>query len=134
MADYLTTARSNYFKVKNPKAFEEMLGKFGLVPEGENKFDEFEFHRDEAGAYCIFGYGVNGSIELNIVDGQGNEITLFKEIQKHLDNEERAVIEEIGHEKCRYVTGFVVVITSKEIRGKSLDDVASELGVLEEIR
>ena len=142
MADYLTVARSNYFKVKSPKEFEKMLGRFGLVPEGGNKFAEFEFHRDETGAYCIFGYGTNVSINLNlfdesgnvVVDSQGSEITLFKEIRKHLAKGQTAVIEEVGHEKCRYVTGFVAVITSKKIRGKSLDDAAGELGVLEEIR
>jgi len=142
MADYLTVARSNYFKVKSPTAFEEMLERFGLGPAGKGRFAEFEYHRDDSGAYCVFGQGVNTSINLDlfdnnddiVVDSKGNEVTLFIKIQKHLAKGVKAVFEEVGYEKCRYVVGYVAVITSKEVRIKSLDDIARELGVWEEVQ
>ena len=47
-------------------------------------------------------------------------------LQKILPDDEAFVYMEAGNEKLRYVVGFVVVVTSKEIKSMSLDTWAKE--------
>ncbi|HSW45458.1 MAG TPA: hypothetical protein VLM89_07800 [Phycisphaerae bacterium] len=109
MADYVASARSNYFRVKDVDAFQKWLE--------ENHLGHYE-SQDEPGRFMIFpddgGHGDWPTILREDPDtGEEYEADLFDELAKHLHDEDVAVLMEAGAEKLRYVSGWAVAVNSK---------------------
>ena len=115
MANYDATIRTNYFSVKDEKAFRKLM---------ESVNAEAEIHIFEQEMYDgskKFGFGCYGAIsgicavsdedEYPDIDG-----CIQEALQKLVCEDDAVIMVEIGYEKLRYVTGLGAVITSTEIR------------------
>lgn len=124
MANYYSTARTNYFRVKDVDAFNAWVKEFedNYRVEVVSKEDTFAILFDSES-------GIPTSRE---VDGDYDHLDFMDELSKHLADDEVAILHEAGAEKLRYINGFAIAINNKaERRVISLDDIytfAKELG------
>jgi hypothetical protein len=118
MANYMATARTNYFRVTDEKKYEELF--YGLCCE-----DTIEDFTKEKDGVLYHGFGSYDSINYLVSDEYDFDEFLTK-LQKILPDNEAFIYMEAGNEKLRYVVGLVVVVTSKEIKSMSLDTWAKE--------
>ena len=117
MANYVAVARTNLFKVTDEERYQELFSH--LVVEGE--IQDLTEERED-GLY--HGFGAYDSINYRM-DLEGEQVDydfdyFLEELQKILFDDEAFIYQESGHEKLRCVDGNVIVVTSKEIRHKSL--------------
>lgn len=115
MANYYETTRTNYFKVTDEDRYKELFG---------NLCSEDEIHDftkiDKDGAVW-HGFGSYGTIDYRLKDEDDWDMdTFFKELQKILPDGEAFIMMGSGYEKLRYVTGWCVVVTNKEIRSTNI--------------
>ena len=117
MANYNCTIRTNYFHVKDEEKFDELMNRVAAE-------DLKVFHENE-----MVGFGSYGSI-LGIAveeDGEEDYDAFVDELQKLVVDDEAILIMEAGYEKLRYVTGSVLVITSKGTEYRSIENIGIEL-------
>ena len=123
MADYIATARTNYFRVTDEQKYQKLFK--GLVSDNQL----FDFTKEENGI-VFHAFGSYGwiSYETGQDDGESNDGFDFflEELQQILPDDEAFVYQEIGHEKLRYVTGGAVVVTSKVIKQLGLDTLVKD--------
>lgn len=120
MANYMGVSRTNYFRVTDEDKYNELIN--GLICE-----DHIEDFTMEHNGVLYHGFGAYDSIEYIEEDSEDYNFDKFlEEIQKILPDDEAFMYFESGHEKLRYVSGFVVVCTKKEIKSMSLDSWAKE--------
>ena len=122
MANYMATARTNYFRVTDETRYLELFN--GLCCEDSIK--DFTENRD---GIIYHGFGAYSSIEYLVGDEEECKYDFdefIKELKKILPDDEAFIYMESGYEKLRYVTGFVLVITNKETKSMSLDTWAKE--------
>lgn len=100
MANYYATTRSNYFRVKDAKAFEAWCRRRGI-----------EFWTQDTSDICIC-YAISGNeTGWPYYDPEkGDAINLPAEIASHLDPRDAAILLEIGNEKLRYIVGSATAI------------------------
>lgn len=106
MANYVATARSNYFRVKNPVAFREWAESRLLDVQGDNEKGFMIYPSDYA----------EGSWPSSVYDddsGDYTDIDLPGELAEHLADDYVAILEEVGHEKLRYLLGWAVAVNNK---------------------
>ena len=114
MANYVATARTNYFQVKDDDKFDADLEGFSLEVEKDNE----------------------GNFMLYIADGDGwgprwnekrdeyEDEDIMDVVAKHLADDWVAVFMESGAEKARYVSGYAVAVNNKgERETVSLDNI-----------
>ena len=124
MANYYSSARTNYFRVKDVDAFNTWIKEFenGYGVEVVSKEDTF----------AILFDGESGVPNSREVDGDYDHLDFIDELSQHLADDEVAILHESGAEKLRYINGFAIAINNKaERRTISLDDIytlAKELG------
>lgn len=124
MANYYSSARTNYFRVKDVDAFNAWAKEYedNYRVEVVDKEDTFSILFDNES-------GVPTSRE---VDGSYDEIDFMDELSKHLADDEVAILHQAGAEKLRYINGYAIAVNNKsERRVISLDDIytfAKELG------
>ena len=124
MANYYSSARTNYFRVKDVDAFNTWIKEFenGYGVEVVSKEDTF----------AILFDGESGVPNSREVDGDYDHLDFMDELSEHLADDEVAILHESGAEKLRYINGFAIAINNKaERRTISLDDIytlAKELG------
>ena len=115
MANYYSTARTNYFSVKNVDAFKKWLESFAGA---ELETGEGE---DESKFCLLFDEGMPSYKE----DENGEELEDFdfiQELAQHLADGEVAVYIEAGAEKMRYVNGYAIAVNNKgETENVNLD-------------
>ena len=122
MANYLSTTRTNYFRVTDEERYQELFE--GLTPADDildfsKEIDGVFYHG--FGAYTDIDYRCNTSEE-NDCDNYGYDFDKFlQELQKILPDDEAFIYFEAGNEKLKYVTGIAIVCTSKEIKSMSLE-------------
>lgn len=114
MANYVSSARSNYFQVKDFEKFMEWI----------NQFSNLHVDRDPEGRVVIletYGEGwptwrdLEEPYEYETQDGRkmwmdDEEVDFADELSMHLAEGEVAVLEEAGAEKLRYVAGHAVAV------------------------
>jgi len=121
MANWEGRYRSNYFKVKDVKKFEEWVD---ALTGGEGKA-KLSFDADCSNRVCIFGYG---SIPDPPEDEKGDRPDFFDELALHLETCEIAVIQEVGWEGLRYLTGYSTAIDwLGRVATASIDDIFKDL-------
>ena len=114
MANYYCSARTNYFRVKDEKAFEAWVeqrevrlvrdpgqpGFFALLPDTEE------------GSFPKYDYGIE------------EEFDFVAELSKHLTEDSVAVLLETGAERLRYLVGQAIAVNAKgETIEVSLEDI-----------
>ncbi len=106
MANYVATARSNVFRVKDAEAFVAWAGTLpGVTAEAvHNAPDHFLLLMLEED--CD-GWPTTRELEDSL---DGEEFDLVSELADHLAEGSVAVLEEVGHEKLRYLVGYAVAI------------------------
>jgi len=125
MADWAGHARSNYFKVKDQDAFADLCEKWNLTfvvdknsPERvgflcENEFGGLPNYRME-----------EEEIHGKIVEFEYDFDDFLDQLTKHLEDNEVAIMYEVGAEKMRYITGIAYAINNKrDVVSVSLDDI-----------
>ncbi len=122
MANYYSKTRTNMFKVLDEKRYKEIVG--NLICDGRI-FSE-NVGKDGETYHFIAADG-----NLEYVDPESDDedldLNLFlKELQKILPDDQVVIIEEVGSEALRYLVGYVIVLTSKEVRSMSLDQWAND--------
>jgi hypothetical protein len=108
MANYVKSARSNYFRVVDRDKFQQWVDSVGgmeVVEDGEGRVallagDEFS---DEGWPTFIYDKDEDDEIDIDIAD----------ELAAHLQEGSVAILMQIGHEKLCCVDGFSVAINSK---------------------
>lgn len=118
MANYIGSARTNYFNVKSLSKFNEALLE---VPDIELVFND----DDQVG--IIVSDGDSGTFPSFIWDDDKEddvELDLAGLVSEHLVEGEVAIFMEVGAEKLRYVSGYAEAINSKgERKSISLNNI-----------
>ena len=116
MANYIAVSRTNYFRVTDEEKYKEL---FEMLSSEDNIEDFTEKGTD---GIIRHGFGTYGDIEY--YDEEQDEYDFdewLSRLQKILPDDEAFILESSGHEKLRYVTGWVVVVTSKTIVSMNCD-------------
>ena len=105
MANYYEKARTNYFKVKDAAAFQKYLDLFGSIDLVVN---------EKTGQYALIFDEASGvpSFYLND-DDEDIEVDFIDDVSKHLTDDSILVLQAIGNEKMRYLTGYAVAVNNK---------------------
>jgi len=128
MATYTSSARTNYFRVKDVDAFNKWIKQFrGL---------ETIVQERQGTVGILFDDGVPtyrwGTIEGDEIDFNEVEIDFMEELALHLADEEVAVLQEVGAENLRFVNGYAIAVNNKggrrDISLENIYDLAKELG------
>jgi hypothetical protein len=130
MANYYGQARTNYFQVKDLKAWRKELGDYPV---------ELIETKDDAGTIRVGFMDANqdgGGLDWSWWDFETDddvEIDWTDILARHLADNEVAILMEVGSEKYRYLTGWAMAVNNKkETREISLSKdimaVAQELG------
>ena len=132
MANYESTMRTNYFKVKDEEKFKALMDTVSAV-------DMHLFEDTTSDGAKLFGFGCYGCISGVPMDTDGNYVEVsvdnnddydydydvfLVELQKHVAEDDAIIITEAGYEKLRYVNGSSIVITSKEIKYLDITNLA----------
>lgn len=109
MADWTGTARSNYFRVKDPEAFKAAMERYEVrVLERQHPGSGEVYYGlvSETGGWQSYDYETE------------EDIVLWKIVSEHLVDGDVAVFVEAGAEKARYVTGHAVAFdaTGRNVR------------------
>lgn len=118
MANYLASARSNKFRVKDIAALE------AAMPEEIEVYIEDAFSRQ----VCLLVTDGNGggwpSFIYNEEAGKYDEWDVEEAVAPHLEDGEWCVIREVGAEKLRYLIGYTTAFNNKgEMHTISLEDI-----------
>ena len=129
MANYYGFARSNYFKVKDDKAFENFCKKWEL-----SHITDDDPH--DGGSADLHGFLVENesgipSAYLDKESGEHVEGHFYLDLAAHLVEGWVAIVREIGYEKLRYLIGYTVAVNAKgETRQVNLDDIHDQAAAL----
>ncbi len=119
MADWYGTARSNYFKVRDNKAFEVFMQNLSSMTAEHNDVDNTWWIRTD-------DYG-NGGFNWTVYDENfepDDSVNAMDELASHLQEGEVAIFLEAGAEKLRYITGNALAIAwTGEITEIDLTDI-----------
>lgn len=97
MANYYSTARTNYIKLTDAEALKESLKPFGCTVVSSNTNTDM---------HCILGDNDSGfNVTIDDEDDQSTEFDFETHVMPFVREEEVLVIIEIGNEKLRYLTG-----------------------------
>ena len=112
MANYEAMVRSNYFRVKNESAFRMEIDRMAYI---EVRTDDTEA---ELLMICRYdGDSLPGWYDMDeygsYYDDEPPEIDWVDFFSRHLEDEEVAIIMEVGHEKLRYLTGVATAYNNK---------------------
>lgn len=131
MADYIATARSNYFKVKDETAFRAWCEALNLTVIGKTTKDGVK----RLGFLVATDHGTVPSYRYDETTDDFEDIEFAKELAEHLADEPGnvAIYMEAGAEKMRFVKGYAAAVNAKgEVREVSLGDIlnlAKEIGL-----
>jgi hypothetical protein len=105
MANYYSSSRSNYFKVKDTEKFKDFLDSTRSLSFIEDKEGRVGFlvETEEGLPYYIYDEET----------GEESELDLAQELSQHLIDGEVAIYQEVGAEKLRYLVGYSVAVNSK---------------------
>lgn len=117
MANYVGSARSNYFRVRDAAVFLDWVETLpGVVASREDQ-DRFVLlvENGDDGGWPNWRYDD---------EGEDEEINLYAELAGHLSEGEVAVLQEVGAEKLRYLVGHAVAVDHRgEKLAVSIDDI-----------
>ena len=109
----MSTARTNYFRVTDEEKYKELFNHLC----GEDNIHDFS---KEKNGILYHGFGSYGNIDYIDENEEYDFNAFLDELQKILPEDEAFMYFESGYEKLRYVTGFSIVVTKKEIVYESI--------------
>ena len=123
MANYYGLTRTNYFQVTDEEKFLEIMSRCCGFEDGievvsetdQNNIKRFMFYSESGIAgFCNDDddYDING---------------FHNALQSVVAENDAIIITEVGHEKMRYLVGWVDVITRNEIKSESLEGIGKRL-------
>lgn len=120
MANYYGAARTNYFRVKDPEAFEAWASKY-----------QVEVIKNADGLFGLLSdCPDSGSWPSSYFDEEKDdyvEIDIMQEVSAMLEDGEVAIFMETGAEKLRYLVGYAVAVNNRgETETISLQDIYSK--------
>lgn len=133
MANYCCAVRTNYFHVKDPDAFKELMKNVACYEDNVSVWES----KDEIGN-TVFGFGCYGSILGFPVHEEGDnedddyeyDDYDFDEFANRLSeivaDDDAIIIQESGNEKLRYLVGSATIITHNGIKYLDIDTIAAE--------
>jgi hypothetical protein len=129
MANYIATVRSNYFAVKDPDAWDEFCDKYEfeniMTWNSERQINLYGFMFDAGGTGLPTHFWDEKEEEYI-------ELDFVADLAQHLEEDEVAIVIEIGREKLRFLGGFAIAVNAKgEQRQVELGEIyllAEELG------
>lgn len=104
MSNWNGSARSNYFKVKDPEAFKKWLDDINCVLIQKDGLSGFYSDDPDTGSFPSQRYDEK--------EGDHVDINLTSELSDHLADGEVAVLMEAGAEKIRYISGYATAVAS----------------------
>lgn len=110
MANYIETARTNYFRVTDEKRYQELFG--NLTSEDEIH----DFTKTNENGILWHAFGSYGFIDYTTDEDDLDRDKFFEELQKILPDNEAFIFMASGYEKLRYVTGYSIIVTNKDIQ------------------
>ncbi len=114
MANWIGTARTNYFRVKDELEFRKWVAQFEVV-----------IVTDDACRFGLYTASDDGGFPCMRKNGDKDEVIDFaEELSKLSEDGSIAVLMEIGHVKNSYVTGFALAVNSL---GKQVSLMLSEI-------
>lgn len=118
MANYYAQYRSNYFRVNDFETFKAWCASLGMNA----------WQRSDDPTLVAFGSrdGESGipSHRYNDATQDFEDIDFAAELSEHLLDNEIAIVQEAGHEKLRYVTGYALAINAAgEVLHISINDI-----------
>jgi hypothetical protein len=105
MANFIATARSNYFRIKDRAAFEAWLNTVCYQELSILAKDD-----DPLRVGLNATHGDCSGFAINYEDENGEEQNLLEGLAQHLADGEVAVLIEAGSERCRYISGYAVAV------------------------
>lgn len=105
MADFIASARSNYFRVVDRAAFEAWLDTLPLDVSIITETDP-DVPEEKVGILLNEPHG----LDLYPEDRDGQERDVLKELAPHLADGETAIFMEAGAEKLRYISGLAIAL------------------------
>lgn len=110
MANFIGTARTNYFKVTDEAKYSELFEK--LI--SETGIEDFTKIKDGT---IYHGFGSFSSVDFCVSEQECdyNFDMFLEQLQPILPDGEAFIYQEVGHEKLRYVSGDSIIVTNKEI-------------------
>lgn len=109
MADWTGMARTNYFRVKDDRAFDKLLEEFGAE------------HQRRGDQYVLLDQGVGWFSSLRVTtDPVTGDVTededadLLEAVAEHLLEGEILVYMQAGHEESRYASGLALATDGKK--------------------
>jgi len=120
MANYVGSARSNYFRVRDEAAFlgwvKALPGVVARREDGDPERFALLVEDGDDGGWPNWRYEEEA--------GEEEEIDLHAELAGHLADGAVAVLQEVGSEKLRYLVGYAVAVNHRGERlSVSIDDV-----------
>jgi hypothetical protein len=123
MANYYSMARTNHFAVKNLDSFKEEMDKISDV---SRPIEVWESKGEKITVVLGFPEGLPDSYYDGDADEE-HELDWVNIISAHLEDDWVCVIQEIGWEKLRYLTGYALAFNNEgEIERVDLDDIYVE--------
>ena len=119
MANYYAHTRTNYFHVKDAKAFREFIESLSST---EGYGVELLEDKDEKGN-PIFGFGCHGQPTFPEEESYEGIIDVLSGL---VTDDDAIIITEIGHEKLCYLVGEAIIITSKDTKEIEISSLAIE--------
>lgn len=114
MANYVGKGRSNYFKVKDLKKFDDFINEFedlSIIKKVDDASNQLVGFLIESESGAIPSYVFNESLQ------DFEEVDFLSGLSKHLQEDQVAVIKEVGAEKMRYIHGCSTAVNA---RGETL--------------
>lgn len=105
MANYDAKCRTNYFRVKDPDAFRELLKRLSDIG--------IECQDDERGFVLLCDEGPWPQSMEDPDTGEDVDFDVVDFVSEHLPDGEVAIFQEAGGEKLCYLTGFSIAVNSK---------------------
>ena len=112
MANYISTVRTNYFRVTDEERYKELVKNFTCDT------DDVYHHTKNKDGKIFHMFGAYGTIEYVSDD---NELcclsdVFYPELQKILPEGEAFILQEAGHEKLCYVEGRAEIVTKDTVK------------------
>ena len=130
MANYYSTIKTNYFRVKDEEGFINFMNHVHCID------DEINLFAEEKDGVKLFAFGSYGTIAgyfetedelLDCDDFDESYDNFIKGLQKHIADDDFIMIVEVGHEKLRCITGIVSIITTDSYEYETIESVGLKM-------
>lgn len=124
MANYMGSARSNHFRVRDEAAFlhwvESLPGVMARMDDGNPERFALLVEDGDGGGWPNWRYEERTEDE--------GELDIYAELAGHLADGEVAILQEVGAEKLRYLVGYAVAVNYRgETLAVSIDDIYAKV-------